>query len=137
MRLWPTSGSIWPSGWRTVYDEALPAARFDSVGAGLNTVVTLMRQRSHLPVTPASGLDIVSASRNGAGTIPPSGKRVIDVISGLDRGTTARRYPRAHETARLVLTLIEGALVMDAVGHGGTTDRAVAALARLTEGPPT
>ena len=47
-------------------------------------------------------------------------------------GRLPEDLPDAQGGAQLALTLVEGALVMDAVGHGDTADGAIAALARLS-----
>jgi hypothetical protein len=89
-----------------------------------NTVVTLMRQPGFAPYS-RIWLDIVSAASHGARDHSAAGKSVIDGFSAGSKHGFPRGYPMPRpKTARLVLTLIEGTLVMDAVGHADTTDRA-------------
>jgi AcrR family transcriptional regulator len=114
-------------------DAALPDARFESVGSGVETVVTLMRQPAFAPYSRV-WLDIVSAASHGARDHSAAGKHVIDGFLGWIEARLPDGLDAPAETARLVLTLIEGTLVMDAIGHADTTDRAVRALARLTDG---
>lgn len=112
-------------------DAALPGTRFETVGACAATVVRLMRQPEFAPYARV-WLDIVSAASHGAGDHAAAGAQIIDGFVGwvLSRLPDGLAHP--EETARLVLTLIEGTLVMDAVGHSETADRAVAALVRLS-----
>jgi AcrR family transcriptional regulator len=113
-------------------DAALPDARFESVGTGVATVVALMRQPAFAPYS-RIWLDIVSAASHGARDHSDAGARVIDRFLGWIEARLPEDLDAPAETARLALTLIEGTLVMDAIGHDATTDRAVAALARLTD----
>jgi AcrR family transcriptional regulator len=114
-------------------DAALPATRFDSVAAAVATVVALMRQPAFAPYSRV-WLDIVSAAGHGATDHTVAGARVIDGFLQWIEARLPEDLDAPAETARLVLTLIEGALVMDAVGHQATADRAIGALSRLADG---
>jgi AcrR family transcriptional regulator len=111
-------------------NAALPQARFDSVGACLQTVVTLMRQPEFAPYARV-WLDIISAARHGAADHAVAGARVIDGFLLWIEARLPDGLEAPSEAARLLLTLIEGTLIMDAVGHEETADRAVAAFASL------
>ncbi|MEX3014255.1 TetR/AcrR family transcriptional regulator [Gymnodinialimonas hymeniacidonis] len=104
-------------------DAAIPEARFESPGAVLHAVVGVMRS----PM--ASGyarvwLDIVAASARGELAYGQTGGAIIT-------GFTAwvmKRLPEGEgeATARALLTVLEGTLVMDAVGHSEAADAAIA-----------
>lgn len=112
-------------------DQALPQTRFDTVGSCVSTIVGLMRHPAFAPYARV-WLDIVSAARHGADDHVAAGSRVIEgFLSWIEARLPDGLEDRAA-TARLALTLIEGTLVMDAVGREETTDRAIAAFSRLT-----
>lgn len=105
-------------------DAAIPAVRFESRGDLLAAIVAVMR-------TPmAAGyarvwLDIVAASARGEGAYAATGGAMIDgfvawVTARLPEGTAD-----PDPAARALLTVLEGVMVMDAVGHGDVADAAV------------
>jgi AcrR family transcriptional regulator len=114
-------------------DAALPGIRFESLGACVETVVGLMRQPGFAPYS-RIWLDIVSAAAHGETDHAAAGSEVIDGFLAWVEARLPEGLAEPGEAARLVLTLIEGTLVMDAVGHHSTTDRAIAALPRLQDG---
>ncbi len=116
-------------------NAALPMEKFDSVGTAVQTVVSLMRLPEFAPYSRV-WLDIVSAARQGAVDHADAGERVIEGFLAWIEERLPDGLDAPAEQARLALTLIEGTLVMDAVGHASTTDRAVAAFARLTNNTP-
>jgi rod shape-determining protein MreB len=112
--LWPNCWAIWLAQMTQGFDAALPGIRFESVGACVETVVTLMRQPGFAPYSRV-WLDIVSAAATARGIMPPLGKQVIDGFLGWIEARLPDGLDAPAEAARLVLTLIEGTLVMDAV----------------------
>ena len=104
-------------------DAALPQAPFESEQALVRQVVALMRSE---PFRPCSRvwLDIVSAAAQGQAAHVEAGGKIIDAF----RDWLAARHPDGAARASALLTLIEGIIVMDAVGRGDVADAAMAAL---------
>ncbi|GAB5448141.1 TetR/AcrR family transcriptional regulator [Gymnodinialimonas sp.] len=106
-------------------DAAIPEGRFPSRGALLGAIVAVMRN----PVAAGYAriwLDIVAASARGEGAYAATGGAMIDgfvawVLARLPEGTTD-----PDTAARALLTVLEGVMVMDAVGHGDVADAAIA-----------
>jgi AcrR family transcriptional regulator len=115
-------------------DAVLPSDRFASVGDCLCSLVGLMR---HPDFAGFAGvwLDIVAEARHGAAAHSAAGARVIDAFIDWIAARLPEGLPDGAGTARLVLTLIEGTLVLDAVGQDAASDAAVAALAALADAP--
>jgi AcrR family transcriptional regulator len=113
-------------------DAALPPARFDSVGACATALAGLLRDPAFTPYGRV-WLDIVAAARQGAEGHRAAGAPVIDGFLAWIEARLPEGLEDPAGTARLVLTLIEGTLVLDAVGHRAASDAAIAALARLTD----
>ncbi len=114
-------------------DAALPNTRFESLETCVRTVVELMR-RPEFSAYARVWLDIVSAARQGVPEHEKAGGKVIDgflewLATRLPQGLD---YP--DESAAFVLTLVEGTLIMDAVGHTTTTDMAINSLTRTFNG---
>ncbi|MCU4652918.1 TetR/AcrR family transcriptional regulator [Roseibacterium sp. SDUM158016] len=108
--------------------SALPAARAVTVAGAVGEVVDLMRTSAFQPYARV-WLDIVSAAGQGGQVQRAAGQQVIDGFLDFITGRLPEDTPAPEETARLALTLIEGVMVMDAIGHRDTADRAIAALA--------
>ncbi len=104
-------------------DAALPEARFESPGALLHSVVGVMRS----PMAAGYArvwLDIVAASARGELAYGRTGGLII---AGFTEWVL-KRLPEGEDedTARALLTVLEGTLVMDAVGHSDAADAAIA-----------
>lgn len=104
-------------------DAALPPQPFESDRALVLQVVQLMRSEPFQPYTRV-WLDIISASGQGQAAHQAAGKAIIDAFLAW----VAARHPEGAARAPFLLTLIEGILVMDAVGQPKTADAAIAAL---------
>lgn len=100
-------------------DDALPERRYDTEAALVRDVLALMRSDPFRPYVRV-WFDIVSAAAQGSAAHLGAGRAIMDVF--LD--WTARRHPDGAAAAPRALTLIEGCLVMDAVGHAATADAA-------------
>ncbi|MDG4647940.1 TetR/AcrR family transcriptional regulator [Roseibacterium sp. SDUM158017] len=107
---------------------ALPPGRAESVAGAVAEIVALMRTEAFRPYARV-WLDIVSASGQGGTAHRAAGHAVIDGFLSWIAGRLPERDGGGAEDARLALTLIEGTLVMDAVGQSDTADRAVARMA--------
>ena len=108
-------------------NAALADARSDTVGACVAELVALLRTPAFQPFSNL-WLDIVSASGQGAELHRAVGQNVIEGFLQWIEGRLPDHVVDRTSTARLALTLIEGILVMDAVGQSETADAAVAAL---------
>lgn len=104
-------------------DAALPASPFVSEAELVGQVVALMRSEPFRPYGRV-WLDIISASGQGQGAHLAAGGKIIEAY--LD--WLAARHPEGRARAPFLLTLIEGILVMDAVGQSAIADAAVASL---------
>lgn len=112
-------------------DAALPETRFETLGALVAAIVGLLRTPAFRPYA-GVWLDIVSSAEHGA---PDHRDAGAAIIAGFTVWITARLpadTEDAEATAALALTIIEGVLVMDAVGQDAVSDRAVEAMGRLT-----
>lgn len=103
-------------------DDILPPTKFESEAVLIAKVMDLMRSEDFQPYI-RIWLDIVSAAAQGATTHQKSGRAIIEVY--LD--WIALRHPEA-ERAPATLTLIEGMLVMDAVGQKQVSDEVISRL---------
>jgi AcrR family transcriptional regulator len=108
-------------------DQGLPEQRAQTCRDCITDIVALLRR------TPYSAymrlwLDIVSAAGQGSKMHAQVGHAMI----GGYLDWLARRLPSDTEnitaTAELMLTLIEGVIIMDAVGHSAIADRAIDSL---------
>lgn len=106
-------------------DAALPAAPAASTGSLLAELVALVRQpalRRHF----ALWFDILSMAGQAGGGAP---RATATAILGGFRDWVAARLPAGEAdpagTAALLLTLVEGAVVLQAAGHAATVDLAV------------
>ncbi|MGP1358633.1 TetR/AcrR family transcriptional regulator [Roseicyclus sp.] len=110
--------------------SALPPGRASSLGAAVAEVVALMRTPAFSPYSRV-WLDIVSAAGQGRAAHGAAGRAVMEGFLGWIAGRLPEHLPDPDGAARLALTLVEGVLVMDAVGHADTADGAIAALDTL------
>jgi AcrR family transcriptional regulator len=106
-------------------DAAVPERRFETEAALVREIIGLMRSDRFRPYIRV-WLDIVSAAAQGSAIHREAGHRILALY--LD--WLARRHPEGERGASLALTLVEGALVMDAVGHEAVADAAGLALGR-------
>lgn len=109
-------------------DLAIPPLRYDTEQALVQDIVGLMRSDVFRPYIRV-WLDIVSAAAQGSELHRNAGEGIVSIF--LD--WLAVRHPNGKPGARFALTLIEGTLVMDAVGHPDITDAAVSSLGRDTD----
>lgn len=106
-------------------DAAIPPQRMASKAALLQSLVGIMR----LPV--AAGqvrvwLDIVAASARGEVAYGRTGTAIMDSFTDWVMARLPEGEADPRNTALALLTVIEGALVMDAVGHPEAADAAIA-----------
>ncbi len=113
------------AGFVSGLDMAIPAKRFATKGALLAAVVAVMRS----PMAAGYArvwLDIVAASARGEIAYAQTGGAIIDGFVAW----VAARLPEGEQNpdraARALLTVLEGTMVMDAVGHGDAADAAIA-----------
>ena len=113
------------AGFLAGLDAALPPQRMATRGALLRRLVAIMR----MPVAAGQGrvwLDIVAASARGEVAYGRTGAAIVSGFADW----IAARLPEGEEDPRgaalALLTLLEGTLVMDAVGHPEATDAAIA-----------
>jgi len=108
-------------------DRALLARRARSNRGFVADVVALLR-REPFGRYMRLWLDIVSAASQGSTTHASTGKSIIDgYLAWLEkRLPETQADPQA--TLAVVLTLIEGVIVMDAVGQSQVADRAIRAV---------
>ena len=109
----------------TGLDAALPPTRFATEAALAAEVIALMRSPPFRPYVRV-WFDIVSTAAQGGAAHREAGGAVIDRF--LD--WIAARHPDGAAGAPFALTLIEGVLVMDALGREGVTDAALDRLRR-------
>lgn len=103
-------------------EAALPQRSYTSTRELIVDVVTLLRSPPFAPYGRV-WLDIVAAAGAGVPSHRDAGFRVIEGY--LD--WVAARIPKGKE-AGLALALVEGTLVLDAVGQSAAADAAIAAL---------
>ncbi len=103
----------------------LPPEPLDSEGVLVGRIAELMRSDAFRPYSRV-WLDIVSASAQGVEAHRLVGGAIIDSFVAW----LALRHPDGSDGAPFALTLIEGILVMDAVGQTATADAAIARLAQ-------
>ena len=108
-------------------EQALPAVRSASLNACITDIVALLRSP---PFTPYMRvwLDIVSSAVHGNQTHLAIGAAIIDGFFDWLQERLPADTPDPETTARAMLTLIEGTLVLDAVGQSEAADRAIAHL---------
>lgn len=104
-------------------DMALPPRRAESEATLVRDIVALMRSDPFRPYIRV-WLDIISASAQGSDAHRAAGHGII----GTFLEWIAKRHPDGERGAPFALTLIEGTLVMDALGREAITDRACDAL---------
>lgn len=102
---------------------ALPAAPFDTEAALIRQVVALMRGAAFRPYVQI-WLDIVSVAARGGQAHGAAAGEIMSIY--LD--WLAARHPQGHARAAYCLSVIEGVLMMEAIGRG---DIAEATLAQL------
>lgn len=98
-------------------DAAIPPERYASEAALVRDIVTLMRSGQFAPYIRV-WLDIVSAAAQGNQTHRAAGSNIIELYLQW----LAKRHPLGMDGAPFALTLIEGTLIMDAVGQNGVTN---------------
>lgn len=105
-------------------DAMLPTEPFESEAALVGAIVGLMRSEMVAPYTRV-WLDIVSGAAQGQGPHTAAGARIIDIYIDW----IAARHPGGRAAAPSALAIVEGVLVLDAVGQRSVAD---AALKRLS-----
>jgi len=100
---------------------ALPPGPFSSEAELLRVVVALMRSAPFQPYV-RLWFDIVSAAAQGQAAHRAAGQEILDLYCGW----IAARHPGGPAAAPRLLAVVEGILVMDALGRTGLADAAVA-----------
>lgn len=101
-------------------DTALPPARFAEESELVARVIPLLRSAPYSAYMRV-WFDIVAASAQGSALHRASGCAIVERF--LD--WVALRHPHGHEGAPRCLAMIEGLLLLDAVGMARTTDKAM------------
>lgn len=104
-------------------DAVLPERRYDSEAALVAAIVTLMRTSEVRPYMRV-WFDIVSATGGGQTQPPEIGKKILSIYLEW----IARRHPAGDVGAPRALALVEGLLVIEAVGHSGLVDQVLGTL---------
>ncbi len=116
-------------GFTAGLDAMVPPQRFTSQGALLTAIVAAMRA----PMAAGYArvwLEIVAASARGEVAYARTGGAIIDgFVDWVQARLPEGAQPR---DARALLTVLEGVMVMDAVGHGDVADAAVAWVCRTS-----
>lgn len=100
-------------------EAVLPPERYTSEDALLGDIVSLMRSSAFAPYSRV-WLDIVAAAAQGSSAHRDAGHAII----GYFLDWLAVRHPDGAAGAPRTLTLIEGSMVMDAVGQASIADAA-------------
>jgi len=100
-------------------DHALPCERFETEDVLVERILKLMRSNEFQPYTRV-WLDIVSGAAQGMLAHREAGNKII--LFFLE--WLSLRHPDGKSGAPRTLTLIEGCLVMDAVGHSSVAELA-------------
>ena len=100
-------------------DHALPSERIETEEVLVTRILELMRSKEFQPYTRV-WLDIVAGAAQGLSAHKEAGNKIILIF--LDWLTA--RHPDGKSGVPRTLTLIEGSLVMDAVGHSSIADLA-------------
>jgi AcrR family transcriptional regulator len=101
---------------------ALPPGPFATEGALLRAVVGLMRSPPFRPYIRV-WFDIVSAAAQGQVAHHAAGQEILSLYADW----IAVRHPEGPAAAPRLLALVEGILLMDAVGQAALADAAIAA----------
>jgi AcrR family transcriptional regulator len=104
-------------------DQYLPPRRAASVRDCVTEIVALLRKdpiRSHVRVW----FDIVATANHGNASFEHIGGKIIDGYADWLEQRLPADTPDMAGTVALVLTLIEGTMVMDAVGRSSLADAA-------------
>ena len=107
-------------------DHALPCERFETEQGLVAKILQLMRSSEFQPYTRV-WLDIVAGAAQGISAHKEAGNKIILIFLEW----LSLRHPDGKRGAPRTLTLIEGCLVMDAVGHSSVADMAC----QFTESP--
>jgi AcrR family transcriptional regulator len=107
---------------QTAMTAALPSGPFTSEGALLRTVVGLMRSAPFQPYARV-WFDIVSAAAQGQSAHRAAGQEILALYADW----IAALHPDGPAAAPRLLALVEGILLMDALGQHGLADAAIAA----------
>lgn len=100
-------------------DQAIPSARFATEALLVRDILRLMRSEAFQPYA-RIWWDIVATAAMGSQAHLQAGHAVI----GLFLDWVAQRHPEGAAGAARALVLIEGSLMMDAVGHRAIADAA-------------
>jgi AcrR family transcriptional regulator len=100
---------------------ALPPGPFGSEAELLRAVVALMRSPPFQPYV-RLWFDIVSAAAQGQAAHRAAGQEILELYCGW----IVARHPGGPAAAPRLLAVVEGILVMDALGQGGLADAAIA-----------
>lgn len=93
-------------------DSLMPPVPFESEAVLTRQIVDLMRSSRFQPYTRV-WLDIISAAAQGSLAHREAGQAVVELFLNW----IAQRHPKGRDGAATTFTLIEGAVVMDAVGR--------------------
>jgi AcrR family transcriptional regulator len=107
--------------------QALPDQRADTRAACVTEIVSLMRS-PQLAGFMQVWFDIISSAARGQPLHHETGKQIIDGFLVWLADRLPENEPRPEKTAKAILTLIEGILVMDAFGHRDISDLAIETL---------
>ena len=114
------------AGFTLALDGALPTGRLASRAACLATVVVVTRGTTFRPYL-VLWWQIVAGAAQGEATYAAAAGAIMDRLLGWLEELLPLDDPAPHQAARHILTLIEGAQMLDAVGRPEIADAGLAA----------
>ena len=115
------------SGFQLALDEVLPTGRLASRAAVLEAVAAATRGPSFGPYLVLWG-QIVAGAAQGEAAYRAAAGTIMDRLFDWLKELLPLGDPAPHQAARHILTLIEGAQMLDAIGRPELADAALAAL---------
>ena len=119
------------SGFQLALDEVLPTGRMESRAAVLEAVAAATRSPSFGPYL-VLWWQIVAGAAQGEAAYKAAAGAIMDRLFDWLKELLPLGDPAPHEAARHILTLIEGAQMLDAIGRPQFADAALAALPAAT-----
>ena len=114
------------SGFQLALDEVLPTGRLASRAAVLEAVAAATRGPSFGPYL-VLWWQIVAGAAQGEAAYKAAAGAIMDRLFDWLKELLPLGDPAPHEAARHILTLIEGAQMLDAIGRSDYADAALAA----------
>lgn len=115
------------AGFQVALDEVLPTGRMESRAAVLEAVAAATRGPAFGPYL-VLWWQIVAGAAQGEAAYKAAAGAIMDRLFDWLKELLPLGDPAPHEAARHILTLIEGAQMLDAIGRPDYADAALAAL---------